>query len=233
MVQASAGLGILAVVRRILDISLGLGPDTLIWPDNPPLRVIPASRVSRGDASNVSDIRLGSHTGTHIDPPAHFDEHGLSVDRVPLDVLMGPAVVADLTSVEGRIEPMHLDAINLPEGTTRLLLKTPNSSLWQEPPRPFTSDYVSVSPAGAGWIVERGIRLVGVDFLSVEPFRAEGRPTHRRLLDADVVIVEGLDLSGVEPGGYWLACLPLRLIGGDGGPARAVLISDDGFAERG
>lgn len=217
-------------MRRILDISLGLGPDTLIWPDNPALRVIPVSRVSRGDASNVSEIRMGSHTGTHIDPPSHFDEDGPSVEQVPLDVLIGRAWVADLTDVDGRIEPPHLDALSLPQGTTRLLLKTRNSRLWQDLPRSFSSGYVSISPAGAAWIVEQGIRLVGVDFLSVESFRAEGRPTHRTLLGAGVVIVEGLDLSGAESGEYWLACLPLRLMGGDGGPARAVLISEDGEA---
>jgi arylformamidase len=214
-------------VTRILDVSLGLGPDTLIWPGNPPLQVIPVTRTSQGDASNVSEIRLGSHTGTHIDPPSHFADLGPGVDQVPLEILMGPAVVADLTTVDGRIDPPHLDALTLPQGTTRLLLKTRNSSVWQASPRPFTPDYVSVSPGGAAWIVEHGIRLIGVDFLSVESFQAEGRPTHRTLLDAGVVIVEGLDLSGVEPAAYWFACLPLRLMGGDGGPARAVLISED------
>jgi arylformamidase len=233
MVQPSMALGYWSAMRRILDISLGLGPNTLIWPDNPGLRVIPVSRISRGDASNVSEIRLGSHTGTHIDPPSHFDEHGLTVERVPLDVLIGRAWVADLTAVDGGIEPAHLEALDLPPGTTRLLLKTRNSGLWQDLPRPFASDYVSVSPAGAAWIVEHGVRLVGVDFLSVESFRAEGRPTHRTLLEAGVVIVEGLDLSIAESGEHWLACLPLRLIGADGGPARAVLISEQGVGEPG
>jgi arylformamidase len=219
-------------MSRIIDVSVGLGPDLLIWPDNPPLRVIPTTRVSRGDASNVSEIRLGSHTGTHIDPPSHFDEGGLSAAEVPLETLIGPAVVADLTTVESRrIEPSDLAGLALREGTTRLLLRTRNSSIWGTLPRPFSTDYVSVSPEGADWIVERGIRLVGVDFLSVESFRAEGRPTHRTLLDAGVTIVEGLDLSGAAPGEYWFACLPLRLIGGDGAPARAVLIVlDDGAA---
>jgi arylformamidase len=214
-------------VRRIIDISLGLGPDTLIWPDSTPLRVIPATRVSEGDASNTSEVRIGSHTGTHIDPPSHFDENGLSVEQVPLESLVGPALVVDLTAVAARIDPDDLEALMLPEGTTRLLFKTRNSSMWQALPRPFTTDYVSISPAGAAWIVDHGIRLVGVDFLSVESFRAEGRPTHRKLLDAGVVVVEGLDLSQAEAGVYSFACLPLRLIGGDGGPARAVLISED------
>ncbi len=213
-------------MSRIIDVSVGLGPDLLIWPNNPPLQIIPTTRVSRGDASNVSEIRLGSHTGTHIDPPAHFDEDGVSAEGMPLEVLLGPAVVADLTAVERSIEPSDLAGVGLPEGTTRLLLRTRNSSMWGMPPRPFTTEYVSVSPAGAAWIVDHGIRLIGVDFLSVERFRAEGRPTHRTLLDADVVIVEGLDLSAAHAGEYWLACLPLRLIGGDGAPARAVLIAE-------
>ena len=214
-------------MSRIIDISLELGPDTLTWPDSPSLQVIPTTRISRGDASNTSEIRLGSHAGTHIDPPSHLNENGLSVEEVPLETLVGSAFVADLTAMAGPIDPEHLEALTLPEGTTRLLFKTRNSSMWKALPRPFTSDYVSVSPDGATWIVDHRIRLVGIDFLSVESFRAEGRPTHRRLLDAGVVIVEGLDLSLVEPGEYWLACLPLRLIGADGGPARAVLIAED------
>jgi arylformamidase len=214
-------------VTRIIDVSLDLGPNLLIWPDNPPLEVIPITRVGRGDASNVSEIRLGSHTGTHIDPPAHFDEDGLGVDRIPLEILLGPAVVADLTRVEGRIESEHLESVGLPDGVTRVLLKTRNSSVWQRPPEPFSTDYVSVSPSGATWLADRDVRLVGIDFLSVESFRAEARPAHRALLDAGIVILEGLDLSGADPGEYWLACLPLKLVGGDGGPARAVLLTTD------
>ncbi len=218
--------------KRIIDISLALGPDTLIWPDSPPLRIIPITRISGGDASNTSEIRLGSHAGTHIDPPSHVVEDGSSVERVPLEILVGPALVVDLTAVAAQIDPKHLEALMLPEGTIRLLFKTRNSSMWQTLPRPFTTDYVSVSPSGAAWLVEHGIRLVGVDFLSVESFQAAGRPTHRSLLEAGVVVVEGLDLSHVEPGEYLLACLPLRLIGGDGGPARAVLISEDADVTR-
>jgi arylformamidase len=209
-------------VARLIDVSLPVGPDLLTWPGDPGIEVQPAKRIARGDPSNVSELRIGTHTGTHVDPPVHFVEGADPIDRVPLDVLFGDAVVADLTGA-GAIGPSELEELDLRDGTERLLCKTKNSELWTRGRVEFPDDYVAVTPEGARWIVDRGLRLVGVDFLSVEARGAEGHPVHTTLLENGVIIVEGLDLSAVEPGPYTFACLPLRIADGDGGPARAML----------
>jgi arylformamidase len=212
-------------VDRIIDVSLPIAPDLLTWPGDPGIRIDPAKRLDRGDSSNVSELHLGSHTGTHIDPPIHFLAGERSIDRVGLEVFFGPAVVADLRESD-RIGPDELDGVNLPDRTERLLCRTRNSDLWARlPDLDFPQDYVAVTPEGARWIVDRGIRLVGVDFLSVEKSGTPGHPVHTTLLGGGTIIVEGLNLSEVEAGPYTLACFPLRIVGGDGSPARAVLIA--------
>lgn len=211
-------------MTRVIDISLGIDPTLLVFPGNPTPQVLPTKRIARGDSSNVSELRLGSHTGTHVDAPAHFLEDGTTVDSLPLEVLIGEAFVADLSGIRGPIGTEDLEGLALPEEMTRLLLKTRNSELWRSRPAAFPDNYVSVSPEGAKWMAANGIRLVGIDFLSIEARGAPGRRTHRTLLEAGVVIVEGLDLSAVPPGEYTLICLPLKVTGGDGAPARAVLI---------
>ncbi|MGH9023398.1 MAG: cyclase family protein, partial [Acidimicrobiia bacterium] len=184
----------------------------------------PVSEIARGDAANVSELRLGSHTGTHVDPPRHFLDDGAGVDELSLEALIGPALVVDLTYAGGPLGPDDLDALDVPPGTERLLLKTSNSALWAEPRPTFPDRYVALSPEGAAWVVGRGLRLLGTDFLSIERKGAPGHPTHVALLCAGVVVVEGLDLSKVSPGPYTFVCLPLRVAGGDGAPARAVLL---------
>jgi arylformamidase len=211
-------------MKRILDVSLGIGPDLLTWPGDPGAEVVPSARLARGDQANVSELRLGSHTGTHVDPPAHFLEGGATIDALPLDVLIGPALVADLGGAQV-IGPAELDALELPAGTERLLCRTRNSELWSRGRVEFPEDYVAVTPDGARWVVDRGIRLVGVDFLSVERDGPPDFPVHRTLLGGGVVVVEGLDLSAVDPGPYTLVCAPLKIMGGDGAPARALLIA--------
>jgi len=211
-------------MQTLIDISLAIGPDLIVWPDNPPPRMRSTSRLSRGDASNVSEICMGSHTGTHVDPPLHALDHGATVDRLPLDALIGTVQVLDLTAVTGAIDPTDLEAAMPRHAVDRVLFKTRNSMYWRTVLQRFPTDYVPLSPEGARWIVDHRIRLVGTDFLSIERYGAAGRPVHRTLLRADTVIVEGLDLASVEPGEYTLVCLPLKLLGADGGPARAVLI---------
>jgi arylformamidase len=204
----------------IIDISLPIGPETPVWPGDPPVLVEPVARVEAGDPAGVSRLTLGTHTGTHVDPPAHFLPGAATVDALPLDVLVGPAVVADLTA--GPIDGAALESLGLSGGSVRLLLKTGGEA-------------GALTPDGARWLVERGVRLVGADTLSIEPGTdcpgvrgcppEEQYPVHRILLGAGVVIVEGLDLAAVAPGSYQLVCLPLRIVGGDGAPARAVLIA--------
>jgi arylformamidase len=209
-------------MKRIIDVSLGIGPDLLTWPGDPGADVVPTARLARGDPANVSELRLGSHTGTHVDPPAHFIEGGAAI-AVPLETLVGLAVVADLPGAEV-IGPAELDALDLPAGTERLLCRTRNSGLWSRGRVEFPEDYVAITPEGARWLVERGLRLVGVDFLSVERDGPPDFPVHRTLLGGGVVVVEGLDLSAADPGPYTLVCAPLKILGGDGAPARALLI---------
>ncbi|HEX2180203.1 MAG TPA: cyclase family protein [Actinomycetota bacterium] len=209
----------------IRDVSLGIHPRMLTWPSDPGVSIAPASRISAGKSANVSELHCGTHTGTHIDPPLHFIENGTPVDRLDLDALIGPAVVADLTRVEYDIGPAELDSLNLGPGVERLLFHTRNSEHWRHDSPEFTEDYVAVTADGARWLVDHGIRLVGIDYLSVEHRRTPGHPTHMTLLGAGVVIVEGLNLDGVPAGDYTLLCLPIKLVDGDGGPARALLLS--------
>jgi arylformamidase len=209
----------------IRDISLGIHPKMLTWPSDPGVSIAPASRISAGKSANVSELHCGTHTGTHIDPPLHFIEGAPSVDRLPLDALVGPAVVADLTAVEHDIGADELESLNLAPGLERLLFHTRNSEHWREESPEFTEDYVAVTAGGARWLVDHGVRLVGIDYLSVEHRGSTGHPTHLTLLGAGVVIVEGLNLDGVPAGDYTLLCLPLKLVDGDGGPARALLLS--------
>jgi arylformamidase len=205
---------------EIVDISQSVSPGMEVWPGDPPVEVTAVMRVSAGDPANVSGLRLGTHTGTHIDPPAHFFDDAPGADALPLGALIGDAVVADVAGAPGPLGGPDLEAI-IPPGTVRLLLKTEGRAV----------SGPALSAEGAAWLVERGVRLVGIDGPSIEapadvPGAAEGPayPVHTTLLRAGVVIVEGLDLSSVAPGGYELVCLPLKLVGGDGAPARAVLI---------
>jgi arylformamidase len=159
--------------------------------------------------------------GTHVDAPFHFISGGDPVEAMPLDVLMGPAVVTYLPEVAA-VTATDLEALDLPAGVQRLLLRTRNSKLWTTGVEEFQPDFVALTVDAAQWVVQRGIRLLGVDYLSVQRFD-DGPEVHQILLEARVVIVEGLNLAGVEPGEYELICLPLKLTGAEGAPARAVL----------
>jgi arylformamidase len=209
---------------RIIDISLGIGRNLLTWPGDPGAVVERAKKIEEGDAANVSELRLGSHTGTHVDPPVHFLPGEIGVDQIDLDVFYGPAVVADLTDVVGPIGADRLADLDLDVGAERLLLKTTNSELWKNPKPVFPEKYVSLGVDGAEWAVDRGLRLVGIDFLTIEVAVNGDHPVHRTLLGGGAIIVEGLNLSDVEPGDYDLSCLPLKILDGDGAPARAALI---------
>lgn len=211
---------------RIFDVTLPIHRGMALWPGDPPVAVVPVTRVAAGDASSVSALHLGTHTGTHVDPPFHFLAAGATVDQLPLEVLVGPAVVVSIPRAIGCIEPADLAAAAIRPGDTRVLFKTDNSLAWDRPGAPAPEDYVALSAAAAAWLVARGVWLVGVDGLSVEAADSPGNPVHHRLLSAGVVVVEGLALAAVPPGRYQLACLPLKILGGDGAPARVVLVED-------
>jgi arylformamidase len=202
-------------MTEIIDISVPLGPSTVSWENESTPVIERVSSIEAGDGYNLSRLVFGSHSGTHVDAPLHFIGEGGAVDRLPLDALIGPALVIDARKVAQEID-VELIELELPPGCERVIFSTRNSELWDEPG--FRSDFVGISPDAAALLVERGVRLVGIDYLSV------GAPeTHRELLTHDVVLLEGLDLRGVAAGRYRLACLPLRIVGADGAPARAVL----------
>lgn len=210
---------------KIHDVSLALRPDMITWPGEPAPRIEPLRRIAKGDTANVSVVTLGDHAGTHVDPPVHFLEGGNTVDRLPLDALVGPCVVVAFEG-PGHVSADWLDRAKIAAGTERILFKTPNSTRWGDPKATFTRDFTTINASAARWCVERRIKLVGVDYLSIEPQGAEkeGHPVHKTLLGANVVIIEGLDLSGVAPGQYDVFCGPIKLLNGDGAPARVFLI---------
>ena len=209
----------MARVTRLLDVSVLLTPGMPTYPGNPPFEIAPVKRVAQGDSSNVSKLDLGTHTGTHVDAPRHFFDDKPGVDALPLDLLIGRARVVDLPQ-RGGITEAHLESAGLREDL-RVLLKTPNSALWNSPE--FHKDYTYLTEGAARFLVAQGVKVVGVDYLSVEQFKKAGAPAHHVLLGNSVVIIEGLNLSDAEPGQYEMYCLPLRIAGADGAPARVIL----------
>lgn len=210
----------------IYDISIPLRHEGLVYPGNPAISITPQQAISAGASANVSRLDFGSHTGTHVDAPKHFFDDGAGVDTLPLDLLMGPARLLAfgeaVTSIGiAELEPHELD------GVKRLLLRTRNSAWLAEGSSQFHPEYTYLAPDGAEYLVALGVQLVGVDYLSVEQFHSGHHRTHRTLLERGVVIVEGLLLGDVPAGEYELRCLPLRLTGLDGAPARAVLVTND------
>jgi arylformamidase len=213
----------------IYDISVAISPETTpTYPGDPAIEIVSWAAIARGDAANVTLLRLGAHTATHLDAPAHFIEGAPQVSTLPLEVLIGEARVVELGDDVQAIDASHV-AAHVPAGTTRVLFKTRNSDFWQGAGKTFREDFTHLAPGAARALNERGLRLVGIDYLSVEKFKSETFETHTTLLSAGVVIVEGLDLSGVSAGVYELICLPLKIAAGsgDGAPARVVLRTFD------
>ena len=207
----------------IYDISVPLRSGGVVYPGNPPISITAQQAISQGAGANVSRIDIGSHSGTHVDAPKHFFDDGAGADTLPLDVLMGPARLIAVEDAVKSVGETELRAHDL-RGVTRVLIRTRNSAWLASGSTEFHPDYTFLSPEGAAYLVGLGVKLVGVDYLSVEQFHSGHHRTHRTLLGADVVIIEGLVLTEPPPGDYELRCLPLRLTGLDGAPARAVLI---------
>lgn len=210
-------------MSRIYDISIGIVDGGVVYPGNPEIRIAPQQQVSQGASANVSTVTLGSHTGTHVDAVRHFADDGQPVDEIPLSRLVGPAVLLSFPDDVMAVDASHLRAAEAElSGHRRVLLRTRNSALLAR--REFVKDYTYLTPDGAAYLVERGFELVGVDYYSVEQHKSGHHRTHRTLLGAGVVIVEGLNLLEPTPGVYDFMCLPLKLVGLDGAPARAVLM---------
>lgn len=202
------------------DISLPISPALTPWPGDPAVRFDPVCDRARGDEANVTRLSVSSHAGTHVDAPRHFVE-GPGIDQTPLDDLVGPCTVVGFEETRP-IAARDLEGAGIPQDARRVLLRTANSARWVDPSQSFRTDFVALTEEAARWIVARGIRCIGTDALSIAPYAA-GEPVHRILLAARVTILEGLDLRAIAPGAYRLICLPLKLVGLDGAPARAIL----------
>jgi arylformamidase len=205
----------------IFDITVPIRPGMPIYEGDPAVEIVAWSAMAEGDSANVSFLHFGAHTGTHVDAPAHFIEGARKIDALSLDVLIGPARVIRVPDEVAEIDPDFLAGCDLDQ-VERVLFHTRNSNFWSEG---FRKDFAHLLPEAAEILVEKGIKLVGTDYLSIEKFHSGHHRTHLALLSQSVVIVEGLNLSEVPAGDYELICLPLKIAdgAGDGAPARVVL----------
>jgi arylformamidase len=208
---------------KIYDVTLPISPSIPVWPGDPAVVLEQVSSMDAGAHDNVSRLACGVHTGTHVDAPHHFMNDHRTVESLSLDILVGPARVIQIPEDVTVVSAEVLEKAAIPPGTGRLLLKTHNSRLWEEGELEFFTGFVGISADGADWLVAHNVKLIGIDYLSVAPYH-QSIPTHRTLLGAGIIIIEGMDLSAIAPGTFTLYCLPLKLVGSDGAPARAILI---------
>lgn len=204
---------------KLIDVSVPIDANLATYPGYTPFELEASARLADGAPSNLSALRMSVHSGTHVDAPRHLLDDGPGVDALPLEMLCGRTRVVELTTRRG-VTAEDLAAFDLREDL-RLLLKTHNSTFWGDPA--FHDDYVGVTENGARYLVDRGVKVVGVDYLSVDTFNAPGSPAHHILLGAGTIVIEGLNLRDVDPGTYEMFCLPLAIVGADGAPARVVL----------
>jgi arylformamidase len=207
---------------KIYDVTIAVSEIVPTFPGDPKVEIDVCAALANGDVANVSQICFGVHTATHVDSPNHFIEGTRRVDQLDLYKLIGDCLVLELDENVLAIEPMHVENL---QDVERILFKTRNSNFWNEPEKGFRTDFTFITPEAAKILVEKEIKLVGIDYLSVEKFGANSFDTHIILLEKEVVIIEGLDLRNVPAGEYEMFCLPLKIIGGtgDGSPARTVL----------
>lgn len=207
---------------RIYDVTVPISAETPVYEGDPKTEIKTISSIENGDASNVSRICCCAHTGTHVDAPNHFLQGTKKVHELELEKLVGECLVIELDKNVSEIKPEHLNGI---ENVERVLFKTRNSDFWDETNKVFQTDFTYISPKAAQELVKKNIKLVGIDYLSVDKFDSTDFPTHKILLENEVVILEGLDLREISGGVYEIICLPLKYIGGagDGSPARTIL----------
>lgn len=210
---------------KIIDITNTLTSEIPVWPGDPHVNRERFAKIEEGSPCNNSKITLSVHTGTHMDAPYHFVPDGITIEQLSLETLVGKCQVVQIPDHCDLVTAEDLKKVSIDPATIRLLLKTRNSQYWQRNEKEFQRGFVALSPDGAQYLVEKGIKLVGIDYLSIAPF-ADGVPTHVTLLRAGVIVFEGANLSEVESGFYQLCCLPLKLGGSDGAPVRAILIKE-------
>ncbi len=209
---------------KIYDVTVAISSEMPIYKGDPDAAVESFKAIARGDSANVSAIRFGVHSGTHVDAPNHFIDGTKRVHELDLEKLIGPCRVIDVGPDVLEIEPEHVGDIS---GVERVVFKTRNSEFWSTPEDGFRKDFTYITPATAELLVANGVKLVGIDYLSIERSGGPGKPVHIALLENETVILEGVDLREVPAGDYEIICMPLKYIGstGDGAPARTVLIA--------
>ncbi len=210
---------------KIHDISLNITSRTPVWPGDIPVWLERAKKIEEGEEDNLSQLKMGVHTGTHLDAPYHFVNEGKKIDEIPLDIFIGACQVVQVGDEVGLITAKEIAKAGIDRSIPRIIFKTRNSTEWLNPNPVFNKDFVGVSTDGAAALVEMGMKLVGLDYLSVAPFDS-GKPVHDVFLQAGLVLLEGADLSRIQPGNYQLICLPLKLGATEGSPTRAILVED-------
>jgi arylformamidase len=206
------------------DISLTISQDLPVWPGDPQIKLERIQKIEDGDAANVTKMTMSVHVGTHVDAPYHFlGEQNITIEKLSLKLLNGRAYVLHVPDEIDQIDADYLKNAQIPPRTRRILFKTRNSKLWANETKKFQKDFVAINKDGAQYLADRNVKLIGVDYLSVAPFTDSISP-HKILLKANIIIVEGLNLSQVSQGRYTLHCLPLKIAGADGAPARAILV---------
>jgi arylformamidase len=208
---------------KIYDVTVAVSDAVPIYEGDPRVKIESVRQIAGGDAANVSNLCFGAHTGTHVDAPNHFIEGTRRLEDLDVGKMIGPCRVVEIDGSVISIEPSHLPDLT---GVERIVFKTRNSDFWNEPAAGFRTDFTYVSTDAARTLADAGLKLVGVDYLSVEEFGSKDHATHKVLLGREIVILEGLDLREVPAGDYEIICLPLKYVGGtgDGAPARTVLI---------
>lgn len=202
-----------------IDVSVAIYSDMVHWPGDPGVKIERSQDLDKGDSHTISKLTLGSHTGTHVDAPSHFFGNGLTISDVNPETLLGNARVIQIKDAES-IKAEELESYKIQKGE-RILFKTLNSSLWQQDS--FSEEFVFITSEAASYLIECGIKVIGVDYLSVGGYKKDGGKVHKIFLQSGIWLIEGLDLSSVEPGMYQFICLPLKIRNGDGAPARVLL----------
>ena len=204
-----------------IDVSLAIHKGLIVWPGDPPVKLDWQARIGAESHSNITTLNICAHTGTHVDAPFHFLPHGKTVDTLELEKMIGKVRIIDIPDSIQVLSGPYFASLDFPQ-SKRILFKTRNSSFWAQNTKKFMQNYVALDSSGATWLVEHGIEVVGIDYLSIATFEATQEP-HEILLGAGLIVIEGLDLSNVNAGEYKLICLPINLVGRDGAPARVIL----------